>query len=195
MDFSDVSVRPITSTTEMALVVQICKDACQDYNFEYGDFFDKYPKSLWWGLFINEEMAGAIRVIRPEEGLPVCAGDGWPELAVEANSCELALVSLAKKYRGQRRLFVPLYVAFFHYCQSNGIEHVYAILNRTILRLYNVLGIKFQKIGEEKLYWNDPSFPAYLSISETGAYVKEHRPELWAITEAFALNGSFMPGP
>jgi len=184
MDYSDVKVMKLCKQDEIQSAVTLCKKACGEANFDFGDFFEKFTESEhYWGAYVEDQLVGAIRVILPgNDGLPLFSECGWPELTANIKlekAVELAMVGLDKDFRGARYLFLPLYIAFYWYCVANDKEDVYAILNNKIWRLYNIIGIRFDKIGEEKLYWNDPSFPAYLNFPLLMEYLSIHRPDLW----------------
>jgi len=182
--FGDVEIRPLTkSSVDENMAIELCRKVCGESNFEYGGFFEQYlDRSLYWGAYVRGELAGAIRVVTySPDGLPCSEKKGWP-LAIEDSSCELALVALDKRFRGDN-IFIYLFVAFYWWCLENGVDTVYAILNKIIFRLYQMIGIPFAPVGETKLYWNDPSFPAKLVLSELPDSVKAKRPDLWKIVE------------
>lgn len=185
--FADIAVRAPSAPRDLEAIFALFDDACRERGWPADDGLRRYlPSSLIWGGYRGDELVCALQVVTESPlGFPIQGPTAWPELSIAPGGesgapAEVAMVAVRRDARRRRLLFAPLYFQLFHHCQAHGIDRVYSILDRVIARLYRGLGLSFEQVGAERVYWNEPCFPALLRIQQLGADLQRTRPNLWA---------------
>lgn len=183
----DAKVLALSCKSDISNAVNLCEKICLDCNFLCGLFFRNYrEKSLWWGIYLDHIMIGVMQITPPSSPLPIYQQGAWPEILDDediSTSCEFSFIGIDKRYRGEKRLFAKAFTKFYWYARKNNLTHTYAILNRLSARLYRETGQRFTKCGEDRMYWNDLSFPAKLSFNQLEEDLIKYYPSFWKMLQ------------
>lgn len=135
-----------------------------------------YPdSSIYLGLYVNDELAGGLQLVRggTKEGLPCLTV--WPELDLEHRSdvADIALLALSSEHRGHKQLFWLLCIEMWRVCRERGIGELWAEVTPSKLALYRRLGWPLQIAGELRPHWGEECYPCRMTIEEAAARMQE----------------------
>ena len=129
-----------------------------------------YPSSsIYLGLYVDDELAGGLQLVRggTQEGLPCLTV--WPELPLHRRSdvADIALLALDLKYRGHTKvLFALLWNHILRVCQENGIAELWAEVAPFNLPLYRRLGWPLEVMSELRPHWGEECYPCRIEVEE-----------------------------
>lgn len=190
IDITGIEIRQVSGKDDIHAILRLFEQVCGENNWVMDDCLQKFlSSSVFWAAYHSGELIAAVQlVIDSPVGIPATQEHAWPDILVHKSdgmsSAEIAMVAVQKEYRGASLLFISLYSHAYIYCRQNGITHLYGILNKQNLRLYRLIGMEYRQIGQEKLYWNDPSFPAEFVIEDVEHSIRRKRPEIWKQIES-----------
>ena len=67
----------------------------------------------------------------------------------------------------QHKLFLGLMSFAWHEMRARGYEHVCATMTRSMLRLYRLMGIHWEVLGEPRPYWGERRYPCKYDLVQT----------------------------
>lgn len=79
---------------------------------------------------------------------------------------EVALTGVAKAHRGDRGVMLSIYRALYRWSLLTGVVAWTSIQERQITRLYRILGMPFDEIGEGHDYWCGMSYACIMKLVE-----------------------------
>jgi len=191
-NFGNILIKSPEKPEELQEIFNLFHSVCKECNWPAGDLFESYlASSVFWAGYRQDRIVCAVQLVLDSPlGFPITKPEAWPNLHIVRGyglkPAEVAMVAVDKQERGSALLFIPLYIHLYHYSKKTGITHWYAIIDRVIARLYKRLNLFFTQIGEEKIYWGEPCFPAVLTIEELERELQKSRPDLWQLVEDYA---------
>ena len=191
-NFSNVLIKSPKEPEELQEVFNLFYGVCEERNWPAGDLFKLYSQSsVFWAGYRQGRIVCAVQLVLDSPlGFPITKPEAWPDLHIlrghGLKPAEVAMVAVDKQERGSALLFIPLYIHLYHFSKRTGITHWYAIIDRVIARLYKRLNLFFVQIGEEKIYWGEPCFPAVLAMADLERELEQNRPDLWQLVKEYA---------
>lgn len=173
-DPRDVQVRPVTLAThprEVQAALDLFEATSREMGWQPGDQLYAYPQSsTYFVLFIDDQLQGAVQLVRggTAEGLPCLTV--WPELDLAGRSdvADVALVAVRKEYRGRRHLYWPLYAAMWRYCVRVGITELWMEAPPEKVASYRRLGWPLVLEGPLRPHWEEPCYPCRVTVRGVG---------------------------
>ena len=197
---------------EKNLMEQIFKLRYQVYTIERSFLpSENYPKQLeqddfdrqstHFAAFNDEEkVLGSVRMILAQPRMvPVqkfCPGVPFEEICRLQNAAEISRLVISKKSRklfrdnriSEEEVVVGLCQAMYEFCQTEGITHTFALMEKTLWQLLRRYGFQFHCLGHEvDMYGPVKPYVCAVSAIEWAEIIPEESPVL---TARFPLPGT-----
>ena len=164
----EAHVRLLEKPENIDALIALFEAIAQEQGWQPGDQMRAYREhSVYFGAYVGNALAGGLHlVLGGTDSLPVLTV--WPELCLHGRRdvADVALVGVKREFRARHDLLWQLFLTLWAWCDTQGIEELWAEVPAPRLRLYNRLGWNLRAQGPPRLHWAEPCLPCRAYVRE-----------------------------
>lgn len=151
-------------------------------------------RSVYFAVEVGGEIAGGLQLVLPDASRSLPCQSVWPEVEIKPMSCSahVAILALARPFRGQPLLFWRLAVEMWRYCVAENLVTLYIEVTPRVLPLYRRLGWPLKIRGKQRVHWGEPCSLCSLGVPEVAEAIlrRSERSRFYRaiVAQAFRVN-------